>query len=99
MKIKNVVSPKGNTVANQFVIEEKGGIMGNFKSRDTFQSYDSIIAIRTVWDDETRVELDEKYWNYSRTTLKYLNLFLGTSSKKEIEKGIKEGIYKLTNLN
>ena len=49
-------------------------------------------------DDDTT--LDENYWDYSRTTLKYLKVFLGTQkSKKEIEKDIKTGVYKTANLN
>jgi len=56
------------------------------------------IAIITQWDNETRVELDEKYWDCSVTTGKYRNLFLG-ESKKETERKIKTGEYKLTNLN
>ena len=48
---------------NQFVIEEKG--------KTTFQSYDSTIAILEVGE----LTFGED-WQYSRTTLKYLYLFL-----------------------
>jgi hypothetical protein len=47
---------------------------------------------------ENQVYLDEKYWNYSRTTSKYRNMFLEESGK-EIERKIKKGIYLLANLN
>ena len=82
-----MTSPRtGNKVANQYIIE---GI-------DTyFQSYDSIIAK----DNGLNMYLDRKYWDYSRTTLKYLNQFLGTSSEKEIQERIKSGEYILTDLN
>jgi hypothetical protein len=86
MIVSNMRSNKGNDVPNQFIIEGKD-------SR-TFQSYKSIIA--NIKDG--KVTLDEYYWNYSRTTSKYLSLFLG-SSTLETKKAIKEGIYTLVNLN
>lgn len=99
MIVRNMVSKKsGREVANQFIIEEKGGILGNFNIRLTFQSYGSVIAVMTVWNDETRIVLDEKYWNYSTTTSKYRNQFLGETTK-ETENKIKDGTYQLTNLN
>lgn len=86
-------------VSNQFLITEEGrGALGNFIKRETFQSYDSVIAVRTVWEDKTTIELDDSKWNYSRTTGKYRNLFLG-EDKKETEKKIKSGEYLLTSLN
>ena len=99
MKIRNMQSPNGNDVPNQFIIEEEGhGALGNFIIKQTFQSYSAIIAIRTIWPDMERVILDERYWNYSKTTGKYRNIFLG-ESKAETERKISEGIYKLDNLN
>ncbi len=99
MKVSNMISSKGNTVANQFVITDEGrGALGNFIKRETFQSYESVIAVRTVWPDETRVELDSIYWNYSKTTSKYRNIFLNETTK-ETQKKIESGEYKLTNLN
>ena len=97
-KVTNMESSRGNKVANQFIIFENGGIGGNFIKRETFQSYDSIIAVRTVWEDETKITLDETYWNYSVTTGKYRNIFLG-ETKKETQAKIDSGVYKLANLN
>lgn len=97
-KVANMTSPTGNKVANQFIITELGGIMGNFIKRETFQSYESIIAIRTIWKGETEIELDETYWNYSKTTAKYRNIFLGEVIA-DTRKKIKNGDYVLTNLN
>lgn len=102
MTVNNMLSPRtGNPVANQFIITEEGhGALGNFIKRETFQSYKSTIAIKTRWEDETRIELDETHWDYSVTTLKYLKEFLQTyDSKKEIEQKIASGLYKLANLN
>lgn len=99
MKIENMISANGNPVVNQFIITEEGrGALGNFIKRETFQSYNSIIAVVTTWPDEERVELDERFWNYSKTTGKYRNMFLG-ETKTETQKKIDQGIYKLTNLN
>lgn len=81
----------GNPVANQFEIYTNKYIY--------FQSYRTIIA-RKQRGFLGKTTLDKNYWDYSRTTLKYLKSFLGTNkSKKEIEKDIKTGIYKLSNLN
>lgn len=60
-----------------------------------FQSYKSIIAKRTP---EGKIYLDNYYWDYSRTTRKHRNLFLG-ETKQETKRKIEEGIYTLTNLN
>lgn len=100
MIVSNMVSSKGNDVPNQFIIENEDG--------KYFQSYKSMIAfvpkVYPLYDNtceqptDTSIVLDEYYWNYSRTTSKYLSLFLG-SSTTEIKKAIKEGRYTLANLN
>jgi hypothetical protein len=87
MKVSNMQSRKGNDVPNQFIISDNS--KGTF-----FQSYNSIIAGKTPQG----IILDEYYWNYSRTTLKYLSLFLD-SSTMETKKRIKDGTYTLANLN
>jgi hypothetical protein len=100
IKVKNMTSPNGNKVANQFIIEiAKDPISGN--CGEYFQSYDSIIAYRERFTPDKRdrqVVLDSETWDYSRTTGKYRNIFLG-ESKAETEKKIKDGIYKLADLN
>ena len=86
-------------VPNQFLIEEEGrGALGNFLTRKTFQSYESTIAVITHREDKTVIELDEYFWDYSTTTGKYRNKFLG-ENKKETQKRIDSGEYKLVNLN
>lgn len=90
MNIKNMTSSRGNLVPNQFILTEYGnGANGNFIKRETFQSYDSVIAVITRWDDRTDVKLDKKYWNWSVTTCKYRNIFLG-EDKKATEKKIEQ---------
>ena len=82
-KVSNI-----NGRPNQFEIEDVQG-------RRYFQSYESTIIYIT---DSGSVNLDEKYWDYSRTTSKYRNIFLG-ETKKETEQKIKTGEYQLLNLN
>ena len=86
-------------VCNQFLITEEGrGSLGNFIKRETFQSYESVIAVKTYWEDGLKVELDKLNWNYSSTTSKYRNKFLGETTK-ETQKKIDNGEYELVNLN
>jgi len=74
--------------ANQFILHADNG--------NYFQSYDSIIVFRPF--NGEKIQLDEKYWDYSKTTGKYRNLFLN-ETKKETEQKIKSGVYILTDLN
>lgn len=90
MKVKNMKSSRGNDVPNQFII---------FTPEATvFQSYGSVIAKTTFEAGELVVVLDESYWDYSNTTRKYRNQFLGQNSA-EIKRKVKSGEYRLENLN
>ena len=61
MKVANIINKNNRAVLNQFIITEEGrGANGNFIRRETFQSYDSIIAVRTVWPDRTDIVLDSE---------------------------------------
>jgi hypothetical protein len=94
MKVQNMTNARGNKVANQFIIY---GDLGE----ETFQSYGSIIVRkngRIGPNGDGKVYLDSNKWNYSQTTGKYRNLFLG-ETKKETEAKIKSGEYILTDLN
>lgn len=86
MKVVNLRSSKGNKVPNQFIIE-----MGD---KIVFQSYDSIIAEVS----KGVIYLDPVYYNYSKTTSKYLYMFLNMN-KKEIQDGLKSGKIQFKNLN
>lgn len=88
MTVRNMVSTNGNEVPNQFIINDDA-------ENQFFQSYKTIIV---KCDKYGKVFLDENYWDYSKTTGKYRNLFLG-ETKSETEKKIKSGEYILTNLN
>ena len=90
MKVQQMTNGRGNKVANQFII---------FDSEFTaFQSYDSVIVKTTFEDGKRVVYLDETYWDYSRTTGKYRNMFLG-EKKADTQRKIDSGEYALTNLN
>ena len=102
IKAKNIISDKGNPITNQIIITDYKKVKGflnkkyNASIKETFQSYDSIIAVKDHKKGKTT--LDEYYWNYSRTTSKYRNIFLNETIE-ETKRKIKEGIYKLANLN
>ena len=99
MKVQNMTSTRGNPVPNQFIITDEGrGALGNFLSRETFQSYNSVIAVKTNWSDSTRIELDKNYWDYSVTTGRYRNQFLGEGIS-ETRRKIESGEYILADLN
>ena len=75
-----------NLALNQFIIETENAVY--------FQSYGSIIC--KIENGETF--LDENFWDYSKTTGKYRNIFFG-EKKQETAKKINSGEYKLVNLN
>ena len=91
MKVENITSNNGNKIANQFVITDD-------KQNEYFQSYRSMIVKKDYEGDQVKIYLDQKYWNYSNTTGKYRNIFLGETIKDTRAK-IKSGEYILTDLN
>ena len=91
MQVKNMTSLKSyNNIPNQFIIYDD--------NKTYFQSYKSIIVKIERLEDKVLTYLDPVYYNYSRTTSKYRNAFLGESTK-EIESKIKQGVYILQDLN
>lgn len=85
MLVSNMRSLKGNAVPNQYVINDGGDVI--------FQSYNSTIAI--ISGDNVILGCD---WDYSRTTMKYLKMFLestigGYWNKSEILKAIENGLF------
>jgi len=95
IKVHNLNSPRtGNPVANQYEITTKGNYI--------FQSYNSIIA--KINRTSGNIIIDDYYWDFSVTTLKYLKEFLYYTthkrlSKNEIKKCIETGEIKTANLN
>ena len=88
MKVRNMKSISGSTIKNQFIILD-----GEY---EYFQSYNSVIAQRHI--SSGVVKFDKNYWDYSVTTGKYRNQFLGMD-KKTTEKAIKNNEIILTDLN
>jgi len=86
--VTNIQTTKGKPAANQFSIRTEKGLY--------FKSYQSKIVF--IPNDGTPIQLDKETWDYSQTTGKYRNMFLG-ETKKETEKKIASGEYILTNLN
>lgn len=87
MKVENMTSARGNKVANQFLVTDDRG-------DEYFQSYRSMIAKKS----QGKIYLDEYYWDYSTTTGKYRNDFLGEGIA-DTRKKIKTGEYILMDLN
>tara|TARA_Y100001951_G_C11075523_1_gene148456 strand:- start:83 stop:352 length:270 start_codon:yes stop_codon:yes gene_type:complete len=86
-------SSTGRTVANQFIIYGEDATY--------FQSYNTVIAkIQNDYPNlAIKTTLQTGYWdNYSATTNKYLNQFLGTSGVAEIREKVKNGIYEVGNI-
>ena len=92
IRVENMSSSRGNDVPNQFIIYTDEGRY--------FQSYSTIIAFRpyNIMSGNKKIQLDRDSWDYSRTTGKYRNQFLGEDSK-ETQRKIKNGTYELVNLN
>ena len=83
MKVRNMKNNNGNTVPNQFIIEDGQKV--------TFQSYNSTIATIDYKNAIIYIGCD---WDYSRTTNKYRNMFFNEfgfyeiASTKEIRKAL-----------
>ena len=92
IKVKQLRSAtSGRDIPNQFIITTE--------DRKIFQSYDSIIAVKiNMGNEKDYITLDKIYWDYSRTTGKYRNQFLGEDINITIIKII-SGEYRLADLN
>lgn len=78
-EVENMSSNEGNDVPNQFIIRGKDYTL--------FKSYSSPIVLKK----DGNIYIFEN-WDYSKTTGKYRNLFLGEDKKETLRK-IKSGIY------
>lgn len=74
MKVTNMKSTKGNKVANQFKLY--------YNNYVAFQSYSTLIA---VYDHKNDTMYTDKDF-YSRTTSKYLNMFINEYQPLAISK-------------
>lgn len=82
-------SGKERAIANQFQIVTEDGTY--------FQSYQSVIVyVPRAYDAKTVLDINK--WDFSNTTSKYRNQFLG-ETKSETMKKIKRGEYLLEDLN
>ena len=71
VKVQNMISNRGNAIANQLEIYADGV--------KYFQSYNTIIA---KIEKGHKITLDTNALDYSRTTSKYLYLFLDMNRKE-----------------
>jgi len=87
----NIKTPKGEPLTDhQKVLTSKGEV---FVSCDK-----NIVFVEAGADCLCDVFIDFKYWNYSKATDCYINIFLN-ETKKETQAKIEKGIYKLADLN
>ena len=87
-QVRQMTGRTGAPVANQFIITD-----GEF---EYFQSYETVIAKRHI--SAGVVTLDRGRWDYSVTTSKYRNKFLGMDTA-QIKRDIKAGRIALADLN
>ena len=88
VKVESMISANGNAVPNQHII--RAGIF------IYFQSYKTLIASKNTLTG--KIVLDRDAWDYSSTTGKYRNMFLGEGIA-ETRKKIASGEYKHADLN
>ena len=86
-KVRQMTTRGVNPAPNQFLLYTNDGTY--------FQSYNSTIAFR---DYNGKIQLDEKTWDYSKTTAEYRRDFLNEGVDLTRDK-ILSGEYQLTNLN
>lgn len=114
IKVKNMKSSNGNDVPNQFIVEtDEGEYFWSYRSVIAFRPFahhrgsqavtrlnllHESIRIMTTEGQLPTTYLDKNKWDYSTTTEKYRNQFLG-ETKKETEAKIKSGEYALVDLN
>ena len=79
--VQNMKGSNGREIPNQFEIFADDG--------KYFQSYSSLIVFKPF---SGKIVLDVNKWDYSKTTGKYRNIFLG-EDKKTTERKIKDGTY------
>ena len=87
MKVKQFNGPNGPANNQIIIYRDDGSVL--------FISHGATIVKMTK---DCKYILDEKMWDYRRTTGKYRNLFLG-ESKADTLKKIKTGEYTLADLN
>jgi hypothetical protein len=91
-KVSNILNANGNYSPNQYLIRTPKGMY--------FQSYDSVVC---KYDGKNVIV--SNYWDYSKTTLKHLYIFLrgiGYSDlckTTKMRKAIKDGNVILKNVN
>jgi hypothetical protein len=90
-RVEPLIANSGKPMNNHFMIVEttENGI-----SR-TLQSYKVLVCRK---DELGTVDVDKLWYDYSRTTVKAICLFLGITSK-ELHKFVKDGIFGKVDLN
>lgn len=88
-RARNMESPRSfKPVVSQIEIQTDDGRY--------FQSYNSMIAFNH--QTTGTIYLDRNKWDYSKTTMRYLAIFLG-SDATTVRQRVADGIYKLIDMN
>ena len=90
-KREAMLTSNGKPAKDQYVLTYEDG-------STAFESYGTLIAHRPVNYPKQPIRLDRDAWNYSITTARYRNRFLGEATA-ETRKRIKNGQYELAALN
>lgn len=90
-KREAMLTSSGKPAKDQYVLTYEDGSMA-------FESYGKVIAHRPVNYPNQPIRLDKYYWDYSLTTSRYRNRFLGEPTS-ETRKRIKNGQYALVSFN
>ena len=93
-KVEQMTNRMGKPVVNQFIIHQQEGYL----KRTIFQSYKSIIAMKVDNGDTYQIYRANDTWDYSSTTGRYRNVFLGEDIHATRKK-IKYNEYILVDLN
>lgn len=86
-----MLTSSGKPAKDQYVVYHDDG-------STAFVSYGTTIAVRPADYPKTRIKLDKWKWNYSITTARYRNRFLGEATA-QTRKRIQNGQYELVDLN
>jgi len=84
VKVEKLTGRTGRPVKRQYILHAPEGRY--------FQSYAALVAFQSHC--KTVTLLDPDYWQYSRTTMKYLSNFIG-EPMHTIKEKVQSGIYKL----
>ena len=100
LAITTTFSVNGNVKSKQEIFQSYGKTIAKIKTfyEETRTYHKGFKTKNLIIEEKIQVSLDKNYWDYSNTTGKYRNIFLG-EPKKDTVKQIKIKNYELVDLN